>query len=280
MEEYKDSLALTFADPHGIINQLVRWDEGTVEFKEALKSSMFGSKSDTSGWTKAGDALGSGIKKVGAWALDKFEELLSSALDEIDNLLKYSLMTDSSVRDTKFTYGFSSAQAYGFDKALNMLGISEDDLMYMNPQQSQKFREAFTKYTEKYNQLADSGFFEKQLEYQIEMNEFKEDMKLEVVGFLMDNKELIKTVLETSLKFMETTVKSFGWVVDILSNVFTVNDSIGRADAGSILNNYSTRTTVNQTNNFNGVGSADKSWLANAGQMTYEQIIQTLNQGV
>lgn len=275
MEEYKDSLALTFADPHGIINQLVRWDEGTVEFKKALKSSMFGSKSDASRWTKAGDALGSGIKKVGAWALDKFEELLSSALDEMDNLLKYSLMTDSSVRDTKFTYGFSSAQAYGFDKALNMLGISEDDLMYMNPQQSQKFSEAFTKYTEKYNQLADSGFFEKQLEYQIEMNEFKEDMKLEVVGFLMDNKELIKSVLTFSMQFMEVGLKAFGWLID----TFSGSGSIGRADAGSILNNYSTRTTVNQTNNFNGVGSADKSWLANAGQMTYEQIIQTLNQG-
>lgn len=274
-EEYTNSMAITLGltDEKNIVGKL---DDGMKSFKDALSQSMFkGAKLDL--WSKAGDALGSGIKKAGSWALDKLENVLADALDEMDELLRYSLMTDSEVRERKFTYGFSSAQAYGFDKALSMLNISEDDLMYMNPQQSEKFREAFTKYTDKYNQLADSGFFEKQLEYQIEMNEFKEDMKLEVVGFLMENKDLIKDVLTFGMQFMEIGIKAFGWLINSFGQSA---GRIGQADAASVLSNYNTKTNnVQITNTFNGIGAKDKTWLANAGQMSYEQIIAQLNQG-
>ena len=275
MDKYADGLALFFEqDTKTILKEVakVQWDKTGKKFKDSLKDTLFDKDGDP--WEKAGEKFGGYLQSIGSAFLKGVEKLIGDALEEMDNMLNYSLLTDSSVRDLKFSYGFSDAQAYGFDKALGALGISEEDLMYMNPQQSQMFRDAFTKYTEKYSQLSDSGFFEKMLEYNVEMNEFKEDLKLQVVEFFMNNKETIKTALNVGMKFMDIGIKAFGWIIKYFSGG---TEGIGQADVSGVLTNYSTKnTSVSVNNTFNGIQQKDRPWLQNAGQMTYEQMIQAL----
>ena len=111
------------------------------------------------------------------------------------------------------------------------------------------------------------------MDFQYEMEDMKQELMTEVIGFFMDNKDTIKTAMEWMIKLAEIGIEGFGWIMEWFGG--------GREQASSsdIIRNYSTNnhsTSVKIDNTFNGVNSSDQGWLANAGQMTYEQIIKAL----
>lgn len=210
-----------------------------------------------------------GLSKVKDWFVNEFKD----AWSEIGNLANASLMTNATTRENVFNYGMSAAQSYGFEQAKSMLGIQNDDeLMYMNEFQRNKFTEIMEKYTNRYNELYDSGFFEDYLDYQIEMQEFQQDLRLEFVQWFIDNKDTIKTVLNTIMTVSEFIITALGGLLSLFG-------------AGSSSSSYSdsyVNNTSNVTNNnvkvdytFNGNG-VDQTALSNPGLMTYEQIMSIL----
>lgn len=213
---------------------------------------------------------------------DKFtsviKKLFSDAWKELGNILKYSQLTDTSVREMKLGYGLSDSQAYGYSKALEVTGISSlEDLMYANEQQRSLFEQAFEKYSDRYSDLYDSGFFSTLQEYQVEMNEFKEDLKLQVVEFFVDNKDVIKGGMIALMKLSEITLD----ILNKIGSLFGSSKSSSLAMSSDSVRNYqSTKSTnISIDNTYNGVGREDRSWLANAGSMTYAQIINALKGG-
>lgn len=238
-----------------------------------------------------GDVLGSfsngwkeGTANLATKFLTKLGNIFTESLNELDNLLKYSQLTDSGIRETKFTYGFSSSQAYGFDKAKSMLGISSDeDLMYMNDQQQQQFRDAFIKYSEKYTKLADSGFFEKIQEYNVEMEEFKEDLKLEFVDWFMNNKDMIKSTLNDIMKFTEFTMQALGWLLKYF-NKSESSQSEKSAKISDVINTYTTSksnvVTVTNNNTYNGANDSGKSMFERSAMQNIKQIKSAIVNGL
>lgn len=214
--------------------------------------------------------------------LEKLTSAFKDAWKELENMLNYSLLSNSHTRDLAFTYGFSASEAYGFDKAKQVLGISSDeDLMYMNSDQQRMFQNAMTKYAQKYSELYDSGMFEKMLEFQVEMEEFKTDVQLELVQFFMDNKDTIMTAMKAIISLAEFLVKALGWIIDGLSgggkNPDDVSSKVSDVISSYTSNNNNSRTynvTVDTT--YNHVTKADQQFLSNAGTMTYEQVMRTI----
>ena len=188
-------------------------------------------------------------------------------------------LSNAETRDLAFTYGFSGSQAYGFTKAKDIMGIeSDEDLMYLTGAQSQKFQELMSKYSEKYSELYDSGFFDEYEEYQYEMKEFREEITMEVVKFFMDNKDTIKDGMRAIMKLTEFVLNALSWLVNFLGG--SRSESQIAATTNDIINSYATsnnkNTNVTIDNTFNNVAKEDQSWLANAGSMTYEQVIKAL----
>lgn len=205
--------------------------------------------------------------------LNKMEDLAKSFLQgianvfkdawgELKNIMQSSFMTNSTTRENMFNYGFSAAESYGFEQAKSMLGISsEEDLWYMNDMQRQKFQEVMTKYAEKYNKLSDSGFFDTMLEYQIEMEEFKKDVQLELVQFFVDNKDTIKTFMKLSMDFLKVIMQGVTWLVEHFTDRRTTDEEKA-ANIDSILNSYVQKNqslTFNQSNSF--YGGANGSYI-------------------
>lgn len=214
------------------------------------------------------------LKGVLDSALSGLKGIFVDAWDELKNILSFSRLSNQETRDLMFTYGFDSSQAYGFDKASSLMGIrSEEDLMYMTPDQSDRFRELMSNYTEKYSKLYDTGFFNTLEDFQYEMAEFKDEITMEVVQFFMDNKDTIKDGMIAIMKLADFTIDSLGWLVNFFGGRSTISASARAQNTTQIIDNA---RSVNVNNTFNEVAQKDRSWLANEVQNAYEQVLKSL----
>jgi hypothetical protein len=213
-------------------------------------------------------------------ALESLGSLLASGFDELENILNFSQLSDANTRDLMMRYGFSNSEAYGYTKAINTLGFkSEEDLMYADQQELELFRKSFEKYSGKYNELYNSGMFDSMQEFNTQMEEFKEDVKLEVVDFFMNNQDTIRAAMKGIISLAEFAITALGKIVQWLNPDARTSDSQKAANTASIISNYSninSGTNVSIDNTFNNVAKSDQTWLAHAGQLTYEQIIKAL----
>lgn len=210
-----------------------------------------------------------GFESIIESAWTDLKEIFKSAWSELSNILSYSLLTDSSIRNLKMQYGFSSSEAYGFEQAKAMLGIqSDEDLYYMNPTQQRLFSEAFTKYSNKYSELYDSGFFTDLQEYQVEMNEFMQDIQLEVVQFFMNNKDTIMIALKFIMELAKAIISVTGAIVNFFGGTGRSSSQIA-ATQSDILRS-STVSTSNVVNNL----SIDNKFTINNGNAETQNVIE------
>ena len=218
----------------------------------SIKSGDLGQVGQTIG-TTIGGPVGAVIGKavgdtLGKW-LDDLKRLFKEAWKELGNILNFSKLSSSGARNLRMSYGFSGAQAYGFSLAQQMLGIgSEEDLYWMNTQERQQFYEVFTKYTEKYNKLYDQGYFTKLQEFNVEWQMFKQDVLMEVMQFIINNKDTIMSALNGLMLMAKGVIYIVQLINDFLKPIADSVNSIAR-----FLNRDSTtnNTTNNTSNNVN-----------------------------
>ena len=257
IKEHEDFLGITEQRQKEIAEDAL---EKLKEENEELKESIEGLVKDK-------------LKSIGKEFLDGVKKVFTDGLKELSNLLSYSRLSNQQTRELAFTYGFSSSQAYGYSQAMSALGFtSEEDLFYATSQEIELFKEAFQKYSDKYQKLYDEGTFEKLLEYQVEMAEFEQDMKLEVADFFMQNKELIKGGMKAMLTTAEALLK-------VVSFLFGTDNAPNRSTAVSdVISNYSNKkvTNVSIDNTFNGIDASQRQNLTRLGTLTTQQLIAAL----
>lgn len=216
----------------------------------------------------------SGLTKIKDFVIDSFKD----GWKEIQNLVNYSTLSNENFRNLAFTYGFTSAEAYGFDKAKQLLGFkSEEDLLYAEPWQKQKFQEVMTKFADNYNTLYDKDFFEKYLDFQYEWAEFKQDMLIDFTKFFISNKDLIINGMNGILKILEVVNDLANWITD----KFGLGSNLTNPNISDTVNNivnsgYNKSVTINQNNNFTNVPGQSNTNFENPGELTCEQIIKAI----
>lgn len=201
-------------------------------------------------------------------------DLFKSSIKEMTDMLEFSQLSNRQTRELAFGYGFSSSEAYGYSKAMKQLGFeSEEDLMYANAQELKQFREAFEKYSNYYDNLAESGYFEKIQEYQVAMEDFKMEVQQQFIQFFIDNKDVI-------IGGMKAIMQLSQWVMTGLSWLFRGNSSsvATTADVISQFNTTTSNTTanLNVNNTFNNVDSSVSSGIAKEVNSEYRQIIRAM----
>lgn len=257
-------------------NQTLQWDGTGGLFGAIDQAGMKGVREYAT--NKFTDKL----KSIGADFIDKTKQVFSDAWNELSNILSYSQLTDSSVREQAFTYGFNPAENYAFSKSLDFMGLSGiDDMFYMNQQQREKFLGLFTKYQEKYSSLYDSGFFDTMQDFKWEMQEFKEDFVYSIADFMMENKDVIKTVLQCVIDVSEWILTVFASFINSITGNNKRTESDKAAMRAAIFGTNNTTTTNNNMNmkfdnTFNITESTNQEALSHSGAMTYESIIRAL----
>lgn len=215
-----------------------------------------------------------GISNASIWmaAMSKLKEILFDALDEFNNIVDSSYLTNATTRQNLFTYGLNASQSYGFEKAKSMLGVDDESMIYMNDFQRNKFIEIMQKYTDKYNELYDKGFFDKYLETQIALDEFQLDFKLEFLNFFVENKDTIMFVLDGLLDFMvfvtntlSIIAKPANWLSEGLATLFgeSTTQNVERYQ-NNTSNSYRTNNVnMNYYNTFNGETASQRDSYLN-----------------
>ena len=208
------------------------------------------------------NTLVTGIQKL--IGHDSLEEVLSSAWDNLQSIVSGSYLTSSTTRSNVLGYGLSLGQSYGLNKALSATGIdSVEDLLWASPTQSRLFSESFERYTERYNKLYDQGFFDKQLEYNMKLQEFKDDIELKFMEFFISNQGTIEEVMNSIFKITDVVIK----VLDYL---------VGDKTAADIVNGYGAKN-VSVDVSYNISGNVAKNDILSAGQQTADYLEKAIS---
>lgn len=226
---------------------------------------------------KFGSVALTGLKAIGLAFLAGLKSVFTDAIDGMKDALEFSQLSNSRTRELMFNYGLNNGQAYGLTQAQELVGVNSfEDMMYMNPQERSQFIEAFQKYTEKYDELYESGFFEDMQDFQYEMKDFKLEMQHDVMKFFVENKDLIKSGMKAIIQIAEWILKFFGSIVDAFSSGGR-SDSERSAAVSDIISNYTNTNTTNNNsttnNNTFNINSQNGQWSKEVGQILYGQQI-------
>lgn len=235
-----------------------------------------------------------GWMAIAAWGIeqisnliDKFTDWLgtqiSDAVTELKDVYSSSKLTNDTTWTNMIEYGMSSSESYAYTNAMEYMDFDSFEQLYrMDSSQRAKFFEKMEQYQERYTQLEESGYFESMEDLQWELADLQEEFKYNIMEWLVDHKDTIVDFMELLMDAAEVVLNVLGWLMDNFGGQSERSDSTRAQATQDIINSnsYSTSNTTNNSvsidNTFNGVASTDRSWLANAGAMTYEQIIAAL----
>ena len=257
-------------------------------FRSSFKEEVFGKNLNAEELGKNfGESLGNALSnQISKWT-DSLKNFLigerDSVLSEFKDLASYSLSTslkvNQSARDMALEYGLSDKENYAYAKTSKEMGISSvEDLYYLTPAQQERFAERIGYYSGKYEELANKDFFRNYEEYMATMSDFKEDLKMSIVQFIVENKDTIMNVMNFLMKATEVIMNTIAGIARFLS-VKPTEAQTSSAISDSI-NNYSNSskvTTVKVDNSFNGISLNDQTTISQSVQRANEQLIQALN---
>lgn len=227
------------------------------------------------------DDLADSLKDIATSLVQSLAKLVGDALDEMDTILSANRLSNEDTRELAFRYGFNSAEVYAWQKANEYLGFrSEEDMLYATDSQRELFTKTFTEFAQKYNELYDSGTFDTLEEFEVEMKAMKDEFTLEIVTWFMDNKDTLKQLMHAVLDFTKTILSWLGALVKHSQGDFSTRSHLSAITTdyvqGSSLVNNNSNVNVTIDNSFTNVQKEDQTWLANAGQLTYQQVIRAL----
>lgn len=224
-------------------------------------------------------AVVNGMIKIAKTVRDTFSKVLGQSLsirgnfnEIVDNTSKMadmykgmvtysanSLTVNTQARQTQMRYGMTGSQAWAFNQAREMLGISTDeDMYYMTAKQTAVFTQYMAKQEEWYNKLESSGALEDIQAMQLDLKMFKQEMSADFLQWMAENKDTIMTVAKTGLQVLKGLLQVLGKIftlfgIDYSDNTYGFTSSAMSDTASITTNNANRSVNVRMTNNVNGV---------------------------
>lgn len=266
-------------------------------FKEGFNEWKKNSNDMNAAGKRAFAKMQSSIIDFASKAKEAIVNFVKDAIEAMQEMATWDLQNskvfNQDVVEMYMQTGLQGADAYGMSKALETQGFGNMDdfieaMPFMNQEQLEYMQEIAEINTKQYEEdLEVAQTFQ---EFQVEYDKFKQELQKSLIDFFMKNKDTIMTILEGLMNILGTILE----VVDGIFGLFSgprerseeekkqaTADILG-VSSSTLTNNNTTNNTTNNTSNvnvnntFNGVGQQDQSWLANTGQMTYQQVIEAL----
>lgn len=238
----------------------------------ASKVKKFAAMADAA--QKVGKALG----KVAGIVIKPFKALANATMDAVKQMLDFktgvatfntssSLITNATAREQQMKYGLTSSQNYGFTQAKSLLNIqSDEDLMYMNQDQRDRFLQYMEKYSQWYDKMESSGVLEQIQEMQLEFQELKNELAMEFLSWVAANKETIMSLIKGIFNFLKVISDIVMAIIKVLSWGFYSGETASdNSDKGQVsISNGGNKNTIininaNTTNNATGILSSQEA---------------------
>ena len=182
---------------------------------------------------KAGDTLGISFHSLATQALDVVKSFIDLRTGIATYDTRSSLITNATAREQQLKYGLSSAQNWAFTQAKSMLNIqSDEDLMYMNVEQRNRFLQYMQRYSQWYDKLEHSGVLADIQEMQLQFQELKQELGMEFLSWVAANKDTIMVALKGIFAALLTVadavlkIASFFSGGNTTNNTFNINSTV------------------------------------------------------
>lgn len=253
--------------------------EGTATSATTTSATVAGESATGGSWWAVALSI---LSKIAEKALKELKEIVDDSVDELHNVIDYSRLSNKDVREQAFEFGFSPSENYAYSKAMDVMGLSGfEDLYFLTEKQWKRFNDNFEKFSERYSNLYDEGFFESVEDYNYRLAEWEEEIKYEFLEFFVDNKELIMGGLDVLTELLGYVTAATRWLLKTFGGTSQDLDERKRARrVAEIINTQNGSTTKNTTVTFspvfNGVGSETKASLDTSLSLVKEQILLAL----
>ena len=191
-----------------------------------------------------------------------------------------SLITNSSARETKLKYGMNDSQAYGFTQAKSLLNIqSDEDLMYMNQEQRDRLLGYMEKYSNWYSEMESSGVLQNIQEMQLEFEMFKQEIAMEFLQWVSENKETIMTCIKGIFNFIKGIATLVMNIINILSWGTADTSSAFESDSwnsGATTNNNQKTNNININANVTNNGLSGSSGIDTANDQMWSDLAKQI----
>ena len=118
-------------------------------------------------------------------------------------------------------YGLSSAQNWALTQTMGALGMhGEEDLMYMNKEQREKFSVFMDKYSKWYDEMESSGVLQNIQEMQLDLYMFKQELAMDFMKWFAENKDTLLNTIKILAKLTMTIVEGIMKVVQFFANLY------------------------------------------------------------
>ena len=180
-----------------------------------------------------------------------------------------SLISNASAREKSLQYGLGASQTYALQQTMDALGMkSDEDLMYMNAAQREKFSTFMDKYSSWYDEMQASGVLDNIQEMQLDLYMFKQELAMDFMNWFAEHKDTLLSAIKGIANFVMKLVEGVLWIVEGIATLLSwigikSNDNIstsmsassGYSDAGNSYNSNSriNNVNINMTNNATGV---------------------------
>ena len=233
------------------LSQAIKQSQGEVEALKDQKAIAAGKVA-----TKINVATSTAqiFAKIAKLVAIPFKKLAEGAMDVVKSFMDLktgiatfstatTLISNQAAREQQMKYGLTSAQNFAFTQAKQMLNIQGDeDLMYMNQKQREKFLSYMQRYSIWFDQMQQSGVLDNIQEMQLEFNELKQQIGMEFLSWVAANKETIMG----AIKGIFEAVK---WIANLVLDIIRIF-SFGK-DTTSLAATAGMYTTNNRTVNIN-----------------------------
>lgn len=262
----------------GALIQLRKQDAAIQQTEESKSKAIGETKTQVNKYAalaQAAQKVSAVFERVGKAALDfviaPFKKLADKTMEAVTAMFNFSsgiatfatstsLVTNAAARESQLKYGLTEAQNYGFTKAKEMLNIqSDEDLMYMNSEQRERLLSYMENYTNWFDDMRNSGVLQNIQEMQLEFNELKEELAMEFLSWVAENKETLMTCIKGIFEVIKAIANFVMQIVTLFGGKGTNYDLYNAASASdNINNNNNSKNTqinmnINTTNNATGV---------------------------
>ena len=184
-----------------------------------------------------------------------------------------SLITNRDAREQQITYGLTSAQNFAFTQAKQILNMTNDeDLMYMNPRQRDKFLEYMEKYSQWYSKMESSGLLERVQEMQLQFEDLKRELGMEFLSWIASNKDTILTAVKGIFEVIKIIANAVMAILNLIPGS-NVNSSLVSNSLGLSSGNRTVSLYTNTTNNNNFSNSLDVDTFNKGQENVYKNAV-------
>lgn len=194
------------------------------------------------------NTLGINVKNIFGDVIKELSSMLDSSTGMATYGIGTSLFTNAAAREQAMKYGLSDSQNYALTQAMSMLNMrSDEDLMYMNTAQKQKFNRLMDQYNSWYTKMSSTGLLENVQEAQLEFKMMKQEIAYKLLDWFAKNKDRIMTALQVIMKAVEVIANV---IISILNLIPGSNKYNSGVDASVVSNTgVVNNVNVNNTNN-------------------------------